>query len=315
VTRDAQQIARVAIVFPGQGAQKAGMAKDFHEAFGVARETFEEASDATGLDMRTLCFEDKERLGLTEFAQPAILTAEIAMLVSLRAEYGIEPVVYGGHSLGEYTALVATGVLPVGEAAALVRARGRAMQDSVAVGAGGMLAVIKPQLDVAKVAACLDGLSVDVANINSADQVVLSGTDADLATARKRVKEAIERAKCLPLRVSAPFHSRLMAAAAENFRPTLVRASTGWNGEQAGNVASNYTGAFHTTMPAEIAESLARQIDAPVKWLDNMRGILGRSDRVIELGPGRPLRGFFSSLGTTIECITDTKTADATLAS
>ncbi len=307
--------ARIGLVFPGQGAQKAGMAKDFHDAFATARDVFDEASDATGLDMRALCFDDKDRLALTEFAQPAILTAEIAMLASLRTEYAITPVVYGGHSLGEYTALVAAGVMGVGDAAALVRERGRLMQEAVPIGAGGMLAVIKSELDLGAIATLIDDLDVDIANINSADQVVLSGKDADLATAKDRVKENIERAKCLPLRVSAPFHSRMMAAAAEKFRPTLADAAKGWTARDAASVASNYTGNFHTPDPDEIAQALAHQIDAPVRWLDNMRGILDRSDRVIELGPGRPLRGFFASLGTKIECITDTASAAATLGS
>jgi [acyl-carrier-protein] S-malonyltransferase len=304
---------RLGIVFPGQGAQKVGMAKDFHEQFPAAREVFDQSSEGAGIDMAALCFEDKDRLALTEFAQPAILTAEIAMLASLRSEYGIEPVVFGGHSLGEYTALVAAGVMPVGQAAALVRERGRLMQDAVPVGEGGMLAVIKPELDLNTLRGLLEGLCVDVANINSSDQVVLSGTEADLATAKNKVKETFERAKCLPLRVSAPFHSRMMTPAAESFRATLVEASTNWSTANAGAVASNYTGEFHTDSPTDVAEALARQIDSPVRWLDNMRGILDRADRVIELGPGRPLRGFFANLGLKIECIISTETAAAVL--
>lgn len=297
------------IVFPGQGAQKVGMGADFHERFAVARNIFEEASDGVGIDMRTLCFEDAERLALTEFAQPAILTAEIAMLESLRAEYGLGSVVYGGHSLGEYTALVAAGVMRVGEAAALVRERGRLMQEAVPLGEGGMLAVIHANLDVDTLKTQLDGLRVDVANVNSADQVVLSGANEDLATAKDRVKATFERAKCLPLRVSAPFHSLMMSEAAEKFRPILVEASAGWVADGADKVVSNYTGTFHTTSGETVADALAHQIDAPVRWLDNMRSLLDCTDRIIELGPGRPLRGFFANIGLEIECITSVETA------
>jgi len=299
----------VAIVFPGQGSQKTGMAADFHERFSVARDVFEEASDITGLDMRALCFEENDRLALTEFAQPAILTAEIAMLVSLRDAYGLQAQAWGGHSLGEYTALVAAGVMNVGRAAALVRERGRVMQEAVPVGEGGMLAVIKPDLDVERLTEAIDGLQVDVANINSSDQVVLSGADADLGTAKDRVKEAFDRAKCLPLRVSAPFHSRMMSPAAAAFRPTLAEACAHWDARNAHQVASNHSGGFHMNTNEEIAEALARQIDTPVRWLDNMQRLLERAERIIEVGPGRPLRGFFAGLGAKIDCITSVESA------
>jgi [acyl-carrier-protein] S-malonyltransferase/trans-AT polyketide synthase/acyltransferase/oxidoreductase domain-containing protein len=305
----------IAIVFPGQGAQKPGMAKDFHDASAAARLVFAEASDALSLDAARLCFDEEEKLGLTEFAQPAILVAEIAMLAALRESHGLSAVAWGGHSLGEYTALVAAGVRGVGEASALVRERGRVMQEAAPLGSGAMLAVIARDLDAGALMPALAGLRVDVANLNSTDQVVLSGTVADLETARARLKDldGFDRAKCIPLRVSAPFHSRLMRPAADRFRPLLTRASASWNPTPAGTVASNYTGAMHAEDTASIVDALVKQIDAPVRWLDNMRTLLDRCDRVIELGPGRPLRGFFGSLGVKIDCITDLESAATVL--
>jgi malonyl CoA-acyl carrier protein transacylase len=131
-----------AIVFPGQGSQRPGMGKDFHERFAVAREVYAEASAAAGLDLEALCFGEDERLGLTEFTQPAILTTEIAMLRALEAEFGVEGELFAGHSLGEYTALVAAGVLALADAVRLVRKRGALMQQAVPAGEGAMIAVI-----------------------------------------------------------------------------------------------------------------------------------------------------------------------------
>lgn len=292
-------MAGLALVFPGQGAQKVGMGRDFFDAEACARDVFTEASDALSLDVAQLCFEDAERLALTEFAQPAILTVEIAMLSVLRERFGTAPEHFGGHSLGEYTALVAAGVMPVGKAAALVRERGRLMQEAVPVGAGGMLAVIKPDLDFDALAAAIEGLDVDAANMNATNQVVIAGTQAGLDAAKERIgaSEALARAKCMPLKVSAPFHSRLMAPVRDAFAPKLEAEAASWTPAEAGRVTSNFTGGFHDADAASIADALARQIDGPVRWLDNMRALVDASDRIVELGPGRPLRGFFGSLG------------------
>jgi len=131
---------KTALVFPGQGSQRPGMAKDFHTDFAVARDAFAEASEACDVDLASISFGEDERLNLTEYTQPCILTAEIAMLAALRSEMGLEAGWFAGHSLGEYTALVAAGVLPLGEAARLVRRRGALMQEAVPAGEGAMLA-------------------------------------------------------------------------------------------------------------------------------------------------------------------------------
>lgn len=290
---------RIAIAFPGQGTQRAGMARDFHDASPAARDVFVAASDALSLDVTALCFESDPRLDLTEFAQPAIVTAEIAMLAGLRTELGFSACVYGGHSLGEYSALVAAGVLEVGAAVKLVRERGRFMQEAVPVGEGSMVAVVQPALDLTALVSGLVESGVDVANVNSPDQVVLSGRkdDVDEATKRIRTLAGFERARCLPLKVSAPFHSRWMEPAAERLRPLLVESSTSWRSAGATAATCNLTGGMHDADTGAIVERLAGQVTAPVRWLDNMRALAERAERVIELGPGKPLRAFFAAIG------------------
>jgi [acyl-carrier-protein] S-malonyltransferase len=305
-----------AVVFPGQGTQRAGMARDFHDAFEESRRVFAEASDALGLDVAALCFDDADRLALTEFVQPAILTAEIAMLRAAESRFGCRATVYAGHSLGEYTALVAAGVVGVGPAAALVRERGRLMQEAVPAGEGGMTAVVMPNVDVERIRSAIAGLAVDLANHNSTDQAVLSGLSADLEQAASRIRalDGYERARCIPLRVSAPFHSRLMAPAEAAFRAVIERDAIAWNAAPAAQVASNFLGDFHEPRLAAVVDALARQISAPVRWLDDMRCVAARAGRIVEIGPGKPLKAFFATLGVTIESVTDVAGAERVFA-
>lgn len=303
------------LVFPGQGVQRAGMARDFYDRFAEARTAFEEASDAVGLDVAALCFEPNERLDLTEFAQPAIVTAEAAMTRVLAGPFGVEAGHFGGHSLGEYSALVAAGVIALGEAVRLVRERGRLMQEAVPVGRGAMKAVVQRGLDAAALAAELTGLDVDVANHNSPDQVVISGpVDAlDEAVGRLRAAPAFARARALDLRVSAPFHSRHMEGAAVRFRPLLQASAAAWDVEHAPLVTSNTTGGFHRPDRDALVDALARQIVAPVRWLDNMRALAACSGDIVEVGPGKPLRAFFARLDVDVTAVTDVASAEAAL--
>jgi [acyl-carrier-protein] S-malonyltransferase/trans-AT polyketide synthase/acyltransferase/oxidoreductase domain-containing protein len=244
------------------------MARDFHDASAAARDVFTAASDALHLDVAALCLEPDPRLELTEFAQPAIVTAEIAMLVALRSELGLVACAYGGHSLGEYSALVAAGVLDAGAAVTLVRERGRFMQEAVPVGEGSMVAVVQPGLDLAALVAGLADSGVDVANVNSADQVVLSGRKSDIDEAAKRVRTitGFERARCLPLKVSAPFHSRWMQPAAERLWPLLIASSASWRAARATAVTCN-SPAECTTPPPSASSS-----DWPGKSPDRYTG-------------------------------------------
>jgi len=290
-----------ALVFPGQGSQRAGMARDFHDEFGAARATFREASDACGIDLAAICFGEDERLNLTEFTQPCILTAEIAMLRVLREELGLTAQWFAGHSLGEYTALVAAGVLRLGEAARLVRRRGALMQRAVPAGQGAMLAVVGRALDIGELRAQLEGLDVDAANHNSSSQIVVSGSAVDMDEAKARLGGKGRR--LIALNVSAPFHSRLMreveAAFAEELADATIEAG------EAPHVASNYTGGFHSADAAAVRDALVRQISGTVRWVDNMRVIAERASRIVEIGPGKPLSGFFKDVGLTVQAITD----------
>jgi len=279
------------------------MAQDFFEEFREARDVFSEASDALNLDMTTVCFEDDDRLHLTEYTQPAIVTAEIAMLRSLEANCGLQGDFFAGHSLGEYTALVAARVLPLANAVQIVRERGRRMQEAVPSGIGAMAAIIQPELPIATLRSCLDNLVVDIANHNAPNQVVISGEAMAVQTAIERYQDQPEgvRAKVRMLTVSAPFHSRLMAEIEPGFRSLLFDAAVHWNAERSRLVASNTTGAMHDGRIEGLVDRLTRQISGTVHWVDNMKTLCAqRPNSILEIGPGRPLRGFFRGLGDTL---------------
>jgi [acyl-carrier-protein] S-malonyltransferase/trans-AT polyketide synthase/acyltransferase/oxidoreductase domain-containing protein len=303
---------QVALVFPGQGSQRAGMARDFHDRFAAARDVFAEASAAAGVDLASICFGEDERLNLTEYTQPCILTAEIAMLRVLEQELDLRGDCFAGHSLGEYTALVAAGVLDVGEAARLVRRRGALMQQAVPAGDGAMLAVIQGSgqgLELDELRGKLTGLDVDAANHNSPSQIVISGSVPGVEAARSRLEAKGRR--LIPLKVSAPFHSRFMRGVEPEFAAEL--AAVALDAGSAFRVAANFTGSFHAADPSRIRENLVRQISGTVRWVDNMRAVEARASRIVEIGPGRPLSGFFREIGVAAQAITDWQSAQKVL--
>jgi [acyl-carrier-protein] S-malonyltransferase len=305
----------LAVVFPGQGAQKVGMARDFWEHFLESRAVFDRASQAVGYDLTEVCFEDAERLALTEFQQPAILTAEIAMWTALANQRSFHASYFGGHSLGEYTALVAAGVLELEDAVRLVALRGRLMQQAVPAGTGAMTAIIHSDLDIEWLSGVAGRFGVDVGNHNALDQASLSGLAPDVAAAVEAVKAesataesgARTRARSITLRVSAPFHSRHMVSVEKPLEDAL-RAVERMEADKAVHVLSNRTGAFHTGSRPDLERCLVEQVTSTVRWVDCMRDLVDRDCRVLEIGPGRPLRGFFSSLGVEIESITSVAT-------
>lgn len=298
-----------AVVFPGQGSQRPGMGADFCEAFACAREVFDEVSDALDLDMRTLCFTEDARLNLTEFTQPAILTVEMAMWRVLR-ELGHEASMFAGHSLGEYSALCAAGVLPVGVAAKVVRQRGALMQAAVPVGVGRMVVVQLRQIGTITGLLKLRRLDVDIANHNSPNQVVLSGTAEQVERSCQQLRELFgAEVELIQLNVSAPFHSKLMQTIEEPLRAALTEALAGRDVSAARQVTSNLTGTFHTGEAADLIDALTRQASSTVRWVANMRALAGAGD-VLEVGPNRPLRGFFKAVGKDVTAVTSLRAAE-----
>lgn len=289
------------------------MARDFFDAFACSRAVFEEAGEAGDCDLARICFEDTERLGRTEYQQAAILTAELAMLAALRQQSGREASFFAGHSLGEYTALVAAGAVGLADAVRLVRLRGRLMQEAGGDRPGAMTAIIHRDLDVEALAAVAARFGVDVANHNALDQAVLSGLADEVAAAVAALKaDPALRVRAIALNVSAPFHSRYMEEVEEPLRRAL-EAVPSMAAERATHVASNVTGSLHTGSRLDLERRLAEQVRATVRWVDDMRELLDRDCEVVEIGPGRPLRGFFASLGVEIRSITTVATLEAWL--
>ncbi|HEY2772511.1 MAG TPA: ACP S-malonyltransferase [Candidatus Binatia bacterium] len=298
----------LAVVFPGQGAQKPGMGRDFFEQYAESRAVFEEASAALGYDVAALCFDDPARLALTEFQQPAILATEIAMMEALRRRHGYEPRYFGGHSLGEYTALVAAGVMALGDAVRLVALRGRLMQQATPAGTGAMTAIVHSDLDVAWLRSTAQGFGVDVGNHNALDQASLSGLAGDVAEAVAAAKASPKgRVRAIPLRVSAPFHSRHMKSVEAPLAAAL-KSIGHLDSARAVHVLSNASGTFHSGSRRDLERGLVEQVASTVRWVEDMRELVERDCRIVEVGPGRPLRGFFASLGVEIESITSVAT-------
>ncbi len=303
----------IAVVFPGQGSQKPGMGKDFYEQIPVCRRTFEEAADALGWDVSAMCFGEDERLNLTEYTQPCIVTTEISMLRGLADRFGFAPDYYGGHSLGEFTALVAAGVMPLADTVKIVQTRGRLMQEAVPVGVGGMAAVISEDINMEMLMTAMDGLAAGVANINSANQVVISGELQAIDEAEKRLTQSFSADKIfrfIRLNVSAPFHSRLMKTIESRFADTLEKFGNGMSAQTASEVTSNYTGGFHPNDVSEVKKNLVNQISNTVNWRKNMQALTEKAEGIYEVGPGRPLRDFFRTTGITCQSVTGLNAAE-----
>ena len=283
---------KIAFVFPGQGSQTVGMGKDLMERYPVARKTFEEADEALGFSISKMCFEGPEAdLRLTFNTQPAILTVSVAAYRVL-AEHGLQPVVAAGHSLGEYSALVASGALAFADAVRLVRKRGQFMQEAVPVGEGGMAAIMGLDSD-AIVSICQkveaeSGFAVQAVNFNCPGQIAIAGAAKGVEAAITALKEAgAKRAVSLP--VSAPFHSTLMKPAAERLAAALAEIQIG---QAAFPVISNVS-AKPVTDGDTIRQLLVAQAASPVRWIESVEqmGRLG-CDLFVEIGPGKVLTGF-----------------------
>jgi [acyl-carrier-protein] S-malonyltransferase/trans-AT polyketide synthase/acyltransferase/oxidoreductase domain-containing protein len=260
-----------------------------------------------------MCFGEDERLNLTEYTQPCIVTTEIAMLRGLCKRYGFASEYFGGHSLGEFTGLVAAGVMPLAETLRIVQTRGKLMQEAVPVGVGGMAAIISDNIDIAILKKLMEDLPADVANINSANQVVISGELSALPEIEKRLAQTLGAEKpfrFVRLNVSAPFHSRLMKTIEKRFADTLEKFGKNLNPQNASKVTSNFTGDFHSEDIAGIREKLVNQLSNTVHWRENMQSLAAKAEVIYEIGPGRPLRDFFKTIGVTCQSITGLTVAE-----
>ena len=288
-------MSKIAFVFPGQGAQYTGMAKDFYEKYAVSREVFESASKASGLDVKALCFEENDRLNITEYTQIAMLTAEIAILRAVE-EAGIRSQVNAGLSLGEYGALVASGVMKEEDAFTVVRKRGIFMQEAYPTG-GAMSAVLGTDAElIEKICNETQGI-VSIANYNCPGQIVITGKTAAVEKAAESLKAAGAKRAVL-LNVSGPFHSKMLESAGEelakemekrNFEPLAIPYVT--------NVTAKYV-----TDIKETKALLAKQISSPVRWEESVRTMIEDGvDTFVEIGPGKTLAGFMRRIDKSVK--------------
>lgn len=292
---------KLAIVFPGQGSQYVGMGKGFYDEFACAKKVFEEASSALGFDISSLCFNGPAvDLDRTENTQPALLTASFAAIKALGEKTGLKPDLMAGHSLGEYTAIVAAGAMPFADAVRLVHLRGRFMQEAVPQGTGKMAAILGLDADeVANIcaAASVEGSVAVPANINSPAQIVISGHAAAIERAEALAKERGAK-RVIPLQVSAPSHSPLMEDAARRLSDELKKIAFK---PLSAPVITNVE-ARPVTDASVLAGLLTRQLTSPVRWVEIIKRMKKEGvTRIIEAGPGRVLTGLIKRIEPDIE--------------
>ena len=295
-------IAPIAFIFPGQGSQYAGMGKDLAETFPAARQVFEEADAALGFGLSELCFNGPaEQLQLTENTQPAILTVSVAALRAMESEGFPRPDFVAGHSLGEYSALVAAGALSLTDAVKTVRARGQYMQEAVPVGTGAMAAILGADLNLVT-SACeeaAEGQVCSAANINSPGQVVIAGNAAAIDRAMVLLKERGAK-RAVKLNVSAPFHCALMKPAQDRLAIDLQKISFK---DLSVPVITN-TDAGRVQSGDQAREALIRQVSQPVRWLASVEFLISQGvQTLVEIGPGKVLSGLVRQIDRNLRCV------------
>lgn len=298
-------MSKTAFIFPGQGAQYIGMGKDFYEQIPVSKKVFDTASEVSGLDMRKLCFEENDKLSITEYTQIAMMVTSHAILVALH-EKGFKASIHAGLSLGEYNALLASSILSLEDACCIIRKRGIYMQDAVPVGRGAMAAVLgMTQEKVKEELSKIEGV-VEIANYNCPGQIVISGEVKAIETAKEQLKTAGAK-RVLPLNVSGPFHSSLLKGAGEKLFNELEEVKLhSFEIPYVSNVTAKLVS--DTSM---IKELLKEQVYSSVRWQQSVETMIAWGvDTFVEIGPGKTLTGFMRKINKDvkayhIETITD----------
>lgn len=298
-------MSKIAFIFPGQGAQVCGMGQEFYEQTETGKEIFDKASELLGFSVPDLCFEKNEKLDLTEYTQPAMVTASIAMTRVWIERTGIKPDVTAGLSLGEYAAMAAAGVMSAEDAIRTVRQRGILMQEAVPAGQGAMAAVLAMDADkIEEVIAPIEG--VQIANYNCPGQIVISGTKEAVDLAALRLKEAGAK-RVLPLNVSGPFHSKMLTEAGKKLGKVLETVEIHQPElPYVANVTADYV-----TDASAVKELLEQQVSSSVRWEQSIRRMLADGvDTFIEIGPGKTLTGFMRKIDRNAKAINIETLAD-----
>lgn len=295
---------KIAFMFPGQGAQYVGMARDFYEQIPVCKEMFALASQASGLDVEALCFEENERIHITEYTQIAMMAAEIAMLKAVE-ERGIKPDVTAGLSLGEYGALAASKIMTPEDVFKIVRKRGIYMQEAVPSG-GAMTAVLGLDTEVIEKVCEETPGTVTIANYNCPGQIVITGEEGAVQEAASRLTEAGAK-RCVPLKVSGPFHSQMLAGAGEKLAKELEEVTIHEiQIPYIANVTADYVKDMQDVKPL-----LQKQVSSSVKWQQSVERMLADGvDTFIEIGPGKTLSGFMRKINRDVKVLNIEKVED-----
>ena len=281
---------KTAFLFPGQGAQYCGMGKDFYEQYEAAREVYRLAEKATGLDVAALCFEEDERLHITEYTQIAMLATEVAILKVLEQK-GLKADCCAGLSLGEYGALAAARVMESEDLFRLIRCRGIYMQEAYPTG-GAMTAVLGLDADTIREGCQATEGIVSIANDNCPGQIVITGQEQAVEAAAEKLREAGAK-RCVPLKVSGPFHSALLAGAGEKLAEKLAEVMV--QDPQIPYLCN--VEAAPVTDKSRVKELLAKQVCGTVRWRETMEHMLADGvDTFVEIGPGKTLAGFLRKI-------------------
>lgn len=289
---------KTAVIFPGQGAQYVGMAKDFYDSFEDSKKVFDEADDVLDIELKKICFEENDDINKTEYTQPAMVAAEVAIYEHLK-NAGLKADVFAGLSLGEYSALVAAGAMTLADGIKTVRRRGILMQNEVPLGMGGMAAVIAMDADkIAEICENTPG-KVQIANYNCSGQIVISGEAEAVKAASAALAEAGAK-RVIPLNVSGPFHSQMLVPAGEKLYDFLqgVDVAEGFAPYYCNADAEEITDA------AKVKELLKRQVYSSVRWQQTIENMIADGvDTFIEVGPGKTLTGFMKKINREVKSI------------